>query len=325
MLGFMRRHKNKLSLRKPENTSIARIKGFNKMQVSTFYENLGNLYTKYKFNPSRIFNLDETGITTVMDQPKVVAPLGQKQVGQVTSAERGSLITFIGIISAQGNYLPPVYIFPRVRFKDSFIRNTPLNSLGLCNRSGWITSELFLDVLKHIKSYADSKPEHGKEILLIMDNHETHISIPAIKFCRENGIILTLLPHTSNKLQPLDISIYGPFKNSLKAAQHRWMMNNREKTISLYDIGEISAIPFLEAFTPSNILSGFRKSGIYPFNPNAFTIPDVIVEEGMETLNEEQELGENDVTVTPGTSSSKTVTLPASSNADGKNIFFARK
>lgn len=40
MGSFMKRHRKKISLRKPENTSIARIKGFNKNSVMAFYKNL---------------------------------------------------------------------------------------------------------------------------------------------------------------------------------------------------------------------------------------------------------------------------------------------
>lgn len=49
--------------------------------------------------------------------------------------------------------------------------------------------------------------------IVLMDNHESHISIPTIRLAKENGVILvTLHPHTSNKMQPLDKSVFGPFK-----------------------------------------------------------------------------------------------------------------
>lgn len=41
--------------------------------------------------------------------------------------------------------------------------------------------------------------------LLIMDKHESHLSIVALDLAKENGvIILTLHPHTPAKLQPME-------------------------------------------------------------------------------------------------------------------------
>lgn len=69
--GFMRRN-SEISLRKPENTSAARLRGFTKVAVNGFFENLKNVYTKFILGPDRIYNLDETGITTVLESPKVI-------------------------------------------------------------------------------------------------------------------------------------------------------------------------------------------------------------------------------------------------------------
>lgn len=73
--NFLDRHK--LSLRTPQSTSIARIMGFNKTQVGRFFDNLANVYQKYGFKPQQIFNVDETGVSTVPEsKTKVISPKG---------------------------------------------------------------------------------------------------------------------------------------------------------------------------------------------------------------------------------------------------------
>ncbi|CAH1969809.1 unnamed protein product [Acanthoscelides obtectus] len=62
--GFLRRHQN-LSVRTPEATSAARAMGFNKVVVGQFFGLLTKLMDDYNFRPTRIYNVDETGLTTV--------------------------------------------------------------------------------------------------------------------------------------------------------------------------------------------------------------------------------------------------------------------
>jgi len=109
--GFMLCHPD-LSLRMPEPTSAARARGFNEVVVSKFFDLLEELQKNYQFTPDRIFNCDETGITTVSLKPsKVTASKGKKQVGALSSAERGQLLTVEICMNASGNYIPPFLCF----------------------------------------------------------------------------------------------------------------------------------------------------------------------------------------------------------------------
>ena len=71
--------------------------------------------------------------------------------------------------------------------------------------------DIFPQVLKHfIDNVSVSKDQPG---VLIMDKHNSHITIEAVELAKEHGLSLpTLPPHCSHKLQSLDVSAFGAFK-----------------------------------------------------------------------------------------------------------------
>lgn len=110
---FFKRHPE-LSLRRPQNLSMARAKGFTKENTDKYFSLLKTELDKIKSDPSRIFNVDETGITVVQHKAtRVVTSKGKKQVHKISSAERGATITVITCMSAAGQYVPPLLIFPQ--------------------------------------------------------------------------------------------------------------------------------------------------------------------------------------------------------------------
>ena len=119
--SFLRRHPQ-LSVRSPEATSAARARAFNAVTVGEFFNLLELVMDEKHFSPTRIYNVDETGLTTVQGKPsKIIALRGKKQVGSLTSAERGQLCTVEICMSAAGQFIPPFVVFPRVRMKNELM------------------------------------------------------------------------------------------------------------------------------------------------------------------------------------------------------------
>ncbi|OWR53841.1 hypothetical protein KGM_200655 [Danaus plexippus plexippus] len=224
---------------------------------------------RYGFTAADIWNVDETGVSTVLKPNKIVAAKGKRNVGAKTSGERGTNVTVVTAVSALGNAVPPLFVFPRKQFKTHFLNGGPPECIGAGNASGWVTDEEFHQFMQHLIKHV--KPSIERPVLLVLDKHSSHLNVKTLTLAIENGVVmLSFPPHCSHKLQPLDVSVFGPFKKYCAAAQDAWLRNNPGKTLTIYDIPKIvtDSLPFAQ--TSINIVNGFRKTGIFPYNENIF-------------------------------------------------------
>ena len=116
------------------------------------------------------------------------------------------------------------------------------------------------------------RPSNKDKVLLLLDNHYSHVTLETIDYAKEHGIVLlSFPPHCSHKLQPLDRAVYGPFKRYYNSACDCWMKENKGKTMTIYDIPDMVGRAFPKAFTPVNIQSGFKVARIFPFDRDIFS------------------------------------------------------
>ncbi|XP_047142937.1 uncharacterized protein LOC101237545 [Hydra vulgaris] len=243
------------------------LRGF--MLLGEYFTNLKDVCLRYKFQPQNIYNVDKTGLTTVQKPVKLIAKKWDKQVGRITSAKRGTLVTVCCAVNAIGNSIPSYFIIPRVHFKRSMTNGGPPGCVGVANPSGWINVATFLEWMKHFIQNVKCSP--ANPVLSLLDNHESHILIVCLDLAKKNGItMLSFSLHCSHKLQPLDLSVYGALKRYYNAACDDWIVSN-PRPMTIYDIASVVRKAFAQAFILSNISAGFAMAGIEPFNPIIFS------------------------------------------------------
>jgi hypothetical protein len=162
--------------------------------------------------PEYIHNMDETGVILSMlgsvkvligwDDPRDYRGAGIKRI----------IVTTIECRSADGRSLPMI-IWPATTHRSNWTTYPTLGWHYACSKSGYTDSKISLEWLVRVFSPQTRARAHQKPRILIRDGLGTHESLEILEYCLENNIILCRIPsHTSHKLQPCDIGVFGPLK-----------------------------------------------------------------------------------------------------------------
>jgi hypothetical protein len=133
-----------LSMRTPEGISAARVKGFTSQNVARFFDIYKSELGTVNHPVHGIFNVDETGITTVQNrQSKVVSIRGKKEVASLISADRENLVTTVTCMNATGTCVPPLIVFPRKKCeRTAYGWSTGVLNFGLPSK--WLDSDGYI-------------------------------------------------------------------------------------------------------------------------------------------------------------------------------------
>ncbi|KAK9976532.1 hypothetical protein ABG768_021737 [Culter alburnus] len=271
---FKARHPE-LSSRTADSLDRARVHGGTPEAIEGFFKLYEALYVRHRLEdkPHLVYNCNETGFG---DKPrsreKVLCQTGRKHVYQQQQTTREH-ITVHCCVNAAGDSIPPFIIYPGCLPSSAYRLDGPPNALYGIQDKGYMDSELFLKWLRHFIKYA---PEE-RPLILIMDQHETHVSKDVIMYCRENTIEILCLPaHTTHILQPLDIAVFNPLKTAFSTMASRMGLVRGDLVVGKKQFSPLLKTIYPTAVTAQNIKAGFRKAGIFPLSRGAVDTTQVV-------------------------------------------------
>lgn len=169
---------------------------------------------------------------------------------------------------ATGQYVPPLLIFPQKKWEDELLDGAPESSIGGCSESGWITTELFAKWFEHF--IEKTGPSKERPVVLVLDGHFSHTrNIYVIERAREVGVsIVCLPPHSTAKMQPLDVAFMAPFKTYYAQAIENWLANHPgrivRKLCKLFEGGVFESCDY------ANCGKWIQKNRNFPIEPELF-------------------------------------------------------
>jgi hypothetical protein len=226
-----------------------------------------------------IWNMDETGYgvgagashqcLVALDSSERDAIDDARRVGGA-GKQGQEWVTTIDCVSAVGKEIAPVVILPgnvdydpRNRPDDPRARLWAFES----TQSGWTNNTIGLKwLMKRFLPF--SRPyDQSQRRLLIVDGHSSHVRADFIAGCMREKVDLLILPaHSSHKTQPLDVGVFHTVKHRLSyLTDHHHRYSTRDR-IPRRRWLQLLLDARSEGITAANIKTGFRKTGIEPFD-----------------------------------------------------------
>jgi hypothetical protein len=146
-------------------------------------------------------------------------------------------------------------------------KHFPEGHIAISDR-GWTDDELCLEWFKLCFDVETAKTQKGEYRMLLFDGHGSHVTRAVIEFCEQKKIILLCLPsHSTHILQPCDVGVFGPFGESYRKhllAKTKWGAGYSIDKIQFLEIPQLARA---DSINRANIVSSWRKTGLFPFNP----------------------------------------------------------
>jgi hypothetical protein len=272
-LRWFRRRHPELTLKSSQGLEVNKAKNLCPENVASLFGNLQILYTQHSYAPDHIWNCDEIGAQAGRNGggTLVFAKKGAKSVYSIIP-DQWEWLSVLSCVNAGGGYIPHFYIFRGKRMRRNYIARYELGATMAMQTKAWMIGSLFSSWIAHFVKALEMRegifPTNWH--LLILDGHNSHVILDVVYKAKQNGLdLLTLPSHTSHLIQPLDCSIFRPFKCAFRGYMDAWTLQNRGRPAQKEDLAEWVSLALERTLTANNIIQGFKGTGIWPLNLEA--------------------------------------------------------
>jgi DDE superfamily endonuclease len=182
-------------------------------------------------------------------------------------------ITLLACVSAIGKKIPAGLLYKGESYdlRDTWVQDLEDSDDFFFGASsnGWSNDAFGLKWLTQVFDPATRPTSPRTKRLLIVDGHSSHINMAFINKSWDLRIVLLVLPpHSTHRLQPLDVVLFG----LLSLAYSNELDNWQAKSLGMVSMKKRHFLKLFRAawrtsFTEENILKAFAKPGIWPYNP----------------------------------------------------------
>ena len=198
------------------------------------------------------------------------AQLQTQGVKQDGSREWISVLSYICADSTHG---PPTLIYQGKSFdlQSSWIEDVDEKEEAYFAASvtGWTNNSLGIQWLERVFNRHTREKARGRRRLLLLDGHSSHVNMAFLNLADKMGIITLILPpHSTHRLQPLDIGLFGPLSKAYSKELNRLIhISQGMVSMSKRFFWPLFNTAWKSAFTPVNIASAFAATGVWRLNP----------------------------------------------------------
>jgi hypothetical protein len=277
-------HSDRLKLIPTVSIDPSRVTNEVKEQTELFLAFLPS-FLKSKGIPNHmIYNADETRVKLEGKHANLkLIESCEKKAHEHLAPILGKAASYAAIVSTTGEILFSVYVLP---LKNDSTASIPLRVAQRLNthdyhdhpvyyaftKSGWFNAEVWVDVLKVMRTRLDVV-HPGLHAILMMDSLSCHLTYEVLACGSNNNIHQVFFPrHATHFIQPEDNLVYATFKKMVYKHVVKLITGMR---LNHRDLGTMLVEAAHEAetsITKGVIIESWKNCGLFPWSPELIRV-----------------------------------------------------